>query len=154
VPVAGGGFHISNWGALTYGSNWLDIVRGSGYWQTFAQASPLAHIWSLAIEEQFYVVWPLVAWWALRRGGARRLATVAAAGAVVLAAWALGLAWAHASVDRIYLGSSTLQDARSRLLNDLAAGASIVDYLGHGGIDRLSVACRIAAAYGRVCTYF
>ncbi len=68
------------WGALTYGSNWLDIVRGSGYWQTFAQPSPLAHVWSLAIEEQFYVVWPLVAWWALRRGGARRLATVAAAG--------------------------------------------------------------------------
>ena len=95
------------WGALTYGSNWLDIVRGSGYWQTFAQPSPLAHIWSLAIEEQFYVVWPLVAWWALRRGGARRLATVAAAGAVVLAAWALGLAWAHASVDRIYLGTDT-----------------------------------------------
>ena len=95
------------WGALTYGSNWLDIVRGSGYWQTFAQPSPLAHIWSLAIEEQFYVVWPLVAWWALRRGGARRLATVAAAGAVVLAAWAIGLAWAHASVDRIYLGTDT-----------------------------------------------
>ena len=71
------------WGALTYGSNWLDIVRGSGYWQTFAQPSPLAHIWSLAIEEQFYVVWPLVAWWALRRGGARRLATVAAATAIV-----------------------------------------------------------------------
>ena len=95
------------WGALTYGSNWLDIVRGSGYWQTFTQPSPLAHVWSLAIEEQFYVVWPLVAWWALRRGGARRLATVAAAGGVVLAAWAIGLAWAGASVDRLYLGTDT-----------------------------------------------
>jgi peptidoglycan/LPS O-acetylase OafA/YrhL len=95
------------WGALTYSSNWLDIVRGSGYWQTFTQPSPLAHVWSLAIEEQFYVVWPLVAWWALRRGGPRRLMTVAAAGGVVLAAWAIILAWSGASVDRVYLGTDT-----------------------------------------------
>jgi peptidoglycan/LPS O-acetylase OafA/YrhL len=95
------------WGALTYSSNWLDIVRGSGYWQTFTQPSPLAHVWSLAIEEQFYLVWPLVAWWALRRGGARRLVTVAAAGGVLLAVWAIGLAWSGASVDRVYLGTDT-----------------------------------------------
>ena len=96
------------WGALTYGSNWLDIVRGSGYWQTFTQPSPLAHIWSLAIEEQFYVVWPLVAWWALRRGGARtagdgggrRRGSCSPPGRI-------GLAWAGASVDRLYLGTDT-----------------------------------------------
>ena len=42
------------------------------------------------------------------------------------------------NVDRIYLGSTTIEDARSRLLHDLAAGASIVDYNGHGGLDRLA----------------
>jgi peptidoglycan/LPS O-acetylase OafA/YrhL len=95
------------WGALTYSSNWVDIIRGAGYWQTFAQPSPLAHVWSLAIEEQFYLVWPLVAWWALRRGGAPRLAKVAGLGAVALVAWAVSLAWAGASVDRLYLGTDT-----------------------------------------------
>ena len=42
------------------------------------------------------------------------------------------------SVDRIYLGTAALEDARSRLLHDLQAGASLVDYMGHGGLDRLA----------------
>ncbi len=42
------------------------------------------------------------------------------------------------TLDRIYLGSSSLEDARSRLFHDLQAGASLVDYMGHGGLDRLA----------------
>lgn len=44
-------------GALTYTSNWLMIVEGNDY---FNQATPpmFEHLWSLAIEEQFYVLWP------------------------------------------------------------------------------------------------
>jgi hypothetical protein len=42
------------------------------------------------------------------------------------------------NVDRIYLGTTALEDARSRLLHDLQAGASLVDYMGHGGLDRLA----------------
>ncbi|MEA2691665.1 MAG: hypothetical protein QOJ16_1052, partial [Acidobacteriota bacterium] len=42
------------------------------------------------------------------------------------------------NVDRIYLGTTSLEDARSRLLHDLQAGASLVDYMGHGGLDRLT----------------
>ena len=95
------------WGALTYSSNWLAIVRGTGYWQDFVQPSPLAHVWSLAIEEQFYLLWPLVAVFALARGGTRRLALVAGVGAGLLAVWAVALALAGASVDRVYLGTDT-----------------------------------------------
>jgi peptidoglycan/LPS O-acetylase OafA/YrhL len=45
---------------LFYVANWHFIVGGSNYFAQSAQPSPLAHMWSLAIEEQFYIVWPPV----------------------------------------------------------------------------------------------
>ena len=39
----------------------------SGYFDTAAQAKPLLHLWSLGIEEQFYLAWPAVMWLAWRR---------------------------------------------------------------------------------------
>ncbi|MFJ2618382.1 acyltransferase family protein [Glutamicibacter sp. NPDC087344] len=45
-------------GALTYSSNWMQIAHGNSY---FASMDPpyFQHLWSLAVEEQFYLVWPL-----------------------------------------------------------------------------------------------
>jgi peptidoglycan/LPS O-acetylase OafA/YrhL len=45
---------------LFYYANWHAILSGRGYWELFSNPSPLEHAWSLAIEEQFYLVWPLV----------------------------------------------------------------------------------------------
>lgn len=42
-----------------YISNWFQIHTGSSYTSEFAFA-PLRHLWSLAVEEQFYIVWPVV----------------------------------------------------------------------------------------------
>jgi peptidoglycan/LPS O-acetylase OafA/YrhL len=73
-------------GALTYTTNWLEIARGQAYGDLFRAPSPLVHLWSLAIEEQFYVILPLVAWVLARRAPdrLRRNLTIGAVGVTVV----------------------------------------------------------------------
>jgi peptidoglycan/LPS O-acetylase OafA/YrhL len=46
--------------ALGYVANWRMLYRGSDYFAQTAAPSPLQHTWSLGIEEQFYLLWPLI----------------------------------------------------------------------------------------------
>ena len=48
------------WAALTYVTNWFLIVIDQSYFATVERPMVFQHLWSLAIEEQFYLLWPLL----------------------------------------------------------------------------------------------
>ncbi|MEC0225650.1 acyltransferase family protein [Paenibacillus alba] len=48
------------WSSLTYTSNWYFIYHHVSYFESFGPPSPFGHLWSLAVEEQFYLIWPLI----------------------------------------------------------------------------------------------
>jgi hypothetical protein len=74
----------------------------------FAAPGAFDHLWSLAVEEQFYIVWPLVAVVAWRNGGRRRLQQVALGGALATAIWQVLLSTRPGtSIERLYVGTDT-----------------------------------------------
>ncbi len=96
-------------GALGYVANWRLVASGQSYFDQFATPSPLRHVWSLAIEEQFYFVWPLlfVAILHVTRGARRALVPITLALAVASGALMVLLFESGADVSRVYYGSDT-----------------------------------------------
>ncbi|MCX7619436.1 MAG: acyltransferase [Acidimicrobiales bacterium] len=96
---------------LFYVANWGQILAGNGYWDRFDR-SPLEHTWSLAIEEQFYLLWPLLLFGVLKltRGCKTALLAIAVAFAAASASVMAMLFKPDAgpaSWSRLYLGTDT-----------------------------------------------
>jgi peptidoglycan/LPS O-acetylase OafA/YrhL len=93
--------------ALTYVTNWYLILGNESYFEAVARPSPLQHLWSLAVEEQFYVVWPLVFAFGMRRLGRRSFARAIIAASLASAALMWLLYDEAADPSRIYYGTDT-----------------------------------------------
>ncbi len=100
-----GSARLDIWASMFNVANWRFLAAGSSYNDLFAEPSPLRHFWSLAIEEQAYLVLPFVVALALRAGG-RSLRTLAI---VLGAGWGLSVAITLllSDPDRIYYGTDT-----------------------------------------------
>ncbi|MQL51320.1 acyltransferase family protein [Desulfofundulus thermobenzoicus] len=94
--------------AMLYVSNWWLIFHQVSYFDRFGPPSPLGHLWSLAVEEQFYLLWPLLLWCGLRhipRRGPLVGLTLAGAAASALAMAVIYQPGSDPS--RVYYGTDT-----------------------------------------------
>ena len=113
--------------ALGYVANWRMIYRGDDYFTQTAAPSPLQHTWSLGIEEQFYVLWPLIVVVVLWVGArSRRLLFWLCVAGAAASAVACAVLYDPFDVNRAYFGT----DARAQAL---LIGCALAALLAGGG---------------------
>jgi len=123
--------------AQLYLANWNQISSSTGYWESFTDPPLLSHLWSLAIEEQFYVVWPLVVvllWRFSRRPHEMLLASCLVATAASVAAMAL--LYDGGDPTRVYMGTDT---RASSILVGAAAATAPAQTMWRWLVERLGM---------------
>lgn len=128
--------------ALFYVSNWRFIFLGNDYADLFASPSLVQHFWSLSIEEQFYLTYPLLAIVIYRWAGRRALAATLGLLSLLSTAWMAVLFAPDAPTSRLYFGTDTR-------VAEILLGALFA--LWHAGRPALGANSRqVASAFGLV----
>ena len=94
--------------SVFYVNNWHNIFTGTSYFERFQGPGPLDHMWSLSIEEQFYLIWPLLLW-VLVKVCRRPWLIATVTGVIALLSYLQMWAMAEPGVDftRVYEGTDT-----------------------------------------------
>ena len=98
--------------SLTGTMNWWLVARHQDYFESIGRPPLLQHTWSLAVEAQFYLLWPLILYFILKRLGKSRIPiaalVIAAASGVTLLLVSFSLDASNASkVSHVYFGTDT-----------------------------------------------
>lgn len=98
--------------ALLYVTNWWYIFAEQSYFEAIGRPALLRHLWSLAVEEQFYLIWPAIAYLLLRRNGRPLVRWVALGAALLSTGWMAFVvqqsgAPEFADASRAYFGTDT-----------------------------------------------
>ncbi len=131
--------------ALLYVANWRFLSESSNYFATGLGKSPFLHFWSLGIEEQFYVVFPLLLLLLTRVGRRRRWVPAACLATLFALSLAAQLHWAQLDPNHAYYGTDTrayqlLAGAvlalvlRSRQVRLTPRGTGVTDAVGLAGL--------------------
>ncbi|MET0421618.1 MAG: acyltransferase family protein [Acidimicrobiia bacterium] len=99
-------------GSLGYVANWRLVFEHRGYFDAFATPSPLTHTWSLGVEEQWYLIWPIVVIGLLKltKRANRSIGLAGAVVGVLCVASTMWMAWLYApgtDPSRVYYGTDT-----------------------------------------------
>ena len=98
--------------SLTGTMNWWLVARHQDYFESIGRPPLLQHTWSLAVEAQFYLLWPLILYFILKKFGKKHIPlaslAIAAASGITLLLVSFSLDAASASkVSHVYFGTDT-----------------------------------------------
>jgi peptidoglycan/LPS O-acetylase OafA/YrhL len=98
--------------ALTGTINWWLVANEQDYFESIGRPPLLQHTWSLAVEAQFYLVWPLILYFILKKFGKKHIPVaalfIAAASGIALLLVSFSIDAANASkVSHVYFGTDT-----------------------------------------------